>query len=262
MPEVMLAGRDLRHMRGPPGGSQNPTMFTTLLALHITGGSLALASMWIPLVTRKGAQAHRRAGWVFVAGMTIVSVSAVGLACWRLLFDARPEARAFAVFLLYIALLSGSSVSSGVRAVRAKNRTAGHRHPWDLGLPFLLTLSSIAIAVFGIRTGQMLFTYFSLVGVLNGVLALRYWLRPPTSTMHWWFEHMSGMLGGCIAALTAFLVVNTNTLGLWPLAAWLGPSLVLGPVSALWTGYYRRRFNVQRQVVRPNQTAWPADASA
>jgi len=238
----MLVQHDLRHMRSRHPDGQNRPMFKTLLALHIAGGSLALASMWIPLVTRKGGRTHRRAGWVFVVGMTIVSVTAVGLACWRLLFDPRPEARNFAVFLLYIALLSGSSVSAGVRVLRAKRRTGVHRHPWDVGLPFLLTASSAAIALFGIRTGQPLFAAFSIIGLLNGITALRYWLRPPTSPMHWWFEHMSGMLGGCIAALTAFLVVNTNTLGLMPLAAWLGPSIVLGPITAAWTQYYRRRF--------------------
>ncbi len=83
---------------------------------------------------------------------------------------------------------------------------------------------------------------FSVIGLLNGIMALRYWLRPPTSSMHWWFEHMTGMLGGCIAALTAFLVVNAGSLGLLPLVAWLGPSAILGPVSAVWTQYYRRRF--------------------
>src|SRR5262245_23902016 len=106
-------------------------MFNALLALHIAGGSAALTSMWIPLVAKKGGTAHRRAGWAFVAGMAVVSISAVGLACWRLLYDPRPEARNFAVFLLYIALLSGSAVSFGVRAIRMRRRTHDRRHAWD-----------------------------------------------------------------------------------------------------------------------------------
>ena len=42
-------------------------MLKTLLAIHVAGGSIALASMLIPLFTRKGGSMHRKAGWVFVA---------------------------------------------------------------------------------------------------------------------------------------------------------------------------------------------------
>ena len=52
-------------------------MLTSILYLHIAGGSAALLSMFIPLVTKKGGLTHRRAGWVFVSGMTIVSITAL-----------------------------------------------------------------------------------------------------------------------------------------------------------------------------------------
>lgn len=217
-------------------------MFNTLLALHIAGGSAALASMWIPLIAKKGGTTHRRAGWLFVGGMALVSLTAVGLAAWRLMYDPRPQARDFAIFLLFIALLSGNAVSSGVRAIRTKRRTGSHRHPWDVGLAALLAISSVFIALFGLRTGQVLFAAFSVIGLVNGVMGVRYWLTPPSTPMHWWLAHMNGMLGGCIAALTAFMVVNAQSMGLWPLAAWLGPSVVLGPVTAIWTNYYRQKW--------------------
>jgi hypothetical protein len=185
--------------------------------------------------------------------MATVSVTAIGLAVWRLMYDPRPEARTAAIFLLYIALLSGTAVSSGVRAIKAKRRTTAHRHPWDIGLPLLLTIASVMIAAFGVRTGQVLFAVFSLIGFVNGTTSLRYWLRPPDSPMHWWFAHMNGMLGGCTAALTAFLVVNASTLGLWPLAAWLGPGVVLGPLTSIWTNYYRRKWS---QYAGPRSTAF------
>jgi hypothetical protein len=62
--------------------------------------------------------------------------------------------------------------------------------------------------------------------------------------MHWWFEHMSSMLGACIAATTAFLVVNAPRLGFdtFSILVWLAPSIVGVPVIAIWTGYYRRKF--------------------
>ena len=65
--------------------------------------------------------------------------------------------------------------------------------------------------------------------------------------MHWWFEHMTSMLGACIAATTAFLVVNAQRWGLdtFSILVWLAPAIVGVPAIAIWTGYYRRKFSGQ-----------------
>ena len=129
-------------------------MLTSLLYLHIAGGSAALLSMLVPLVTKKGGTTHRRAGWVFVSGMTIVSITAFLLAGTRWVTDPSPQGREAGAFLFFIAILTATSVSAGVRVLRAKTRTRPHRHPWDLGLPALLTASSIAAAAYGLGTGH------------------------------------------------------------------------------------------------------------
>jgi uncharacterized membrane protein len=220
-------------------------MTNPVLAIHIVAGSLALASMLIPMVTRKGGRAHRRAGWVFVSSMGVVSVTALLLSGGRLLFDPRPEAREFAFFLLVIALLTGSAVSAGVRVLRFKERTAARLHWWDTGLPALLGAASLGLGMDGLARGQVLFVSFGGIGLLSAAGSLRYWLRPPASRMHWWFEHMTSMLTGCIAATTAFLVIGGSSIGIWPLAAWLGPSIIGVPAIALWTRYYARLFTAR-----------------
>lgn len=219
-------------------------MLKLLLALHIVGGSVALAAMVVPMLARKGGTLHRRAGWVFVAGMTVVSLTAFGLAGARLLFDPSPQGRAAGAFLFYVSILTASGVSTGTRVLRAKRRTTAHRHPWDLGLPSVLLLSSVAMAVWGLVSGRTLFTAFSVIGLLTGGSQMAYWLRVPTHPMHWWFEHMGSMLGSCIAATTAFLVVNADRLGLdvFGLIVWLTPSIVGAPAIVLWGAYYRRKF--------------------
>jgi uncharacterized membrane protein len=219
-------------------------MLKTILYLHIAGGTAALLSMVIPLVTVKGGRTHRRSGWVFVSGMTVVSITALLLSGARYFFDPRPEAKAFALFLFYIAILTGNAVSVGVRVLRTKNRTDAHTHPWDIGLASLLTLTSIAMAVYGIATSTILFTAFSIIGLVSGLQGLYYWLRKPTSRMHWWFRHMTAMLGACIAATTAFLVVNAPLAGVTrgSFIVWLTPSVVGTIATSVWTQYYRRRF--------------------
>ncbi len=219
-------------------------MLKMILYLHIAGGSAALLSMIIPMLTRKGGLSHRRSGWVFVGGMTIVSTTALALSVARYLFDPRPEAKAFALFLFYIAVLTGAGVSSGIRALRTKDRTIVRSHTWDIGLAALLTLTALAMATYGIRSGKVLFVAFSVIGLINGAQGLKYWLRPPTHRMHWWLQHMSSMLGSCIAATTAFLVVNAPQAGLSRLSliVWFAPAVIGAPATAIWTAYYKRRF--------------------
>jgi len=240
----MERGHDLRHMRAKEGACRITSMMKLILYLHIAGGSAALLSMLVPMLTRKGGLAHRRSGWVFVGGMTVVSVTALALSAARYFFDPRPEAKAFALFLFYIAILTGTGVSSGISTLRKKDRTLARTYAWDVGLASLLTLTAIAMAGYGIASGKALFVAFSVIGLVNGIQGLVYWLRPPAHRMHWWFQHMSSMLGSCIAATTAFLVVNAPQAGLarTSMIVWLAPSIVGGPAIAIWTNYYKRRF--------------------
>ena len=44
-------------------------------ALHIVGGTVGLATFWLPLVTRKGGRLHRRVGWIYVMAMLVAAFS-------------------------------------------------------------------------------------------------------------------------------------------------------------------------------------------
>src|SRR5688500_5202521 len=105
-----------------------------LLTIHIAAGSVALLSMFVPMVTRKGGLLHRRAGWAFVGSMATVAATALVLSGARLLFDPTSGGRNAGLFLLLLTVLTASGVSAGVRVLRYKTRTAAHRHWWDLGL--------------------------------------------------------------------------------------------------------------------------------
>jgi uncharacterized membrane protein len=227
---------------------QNRSMTRLLLLLHIAGGSVALASMLLPLLSKKGGTTHRRSGWVFVAGMTVVSVTAFALSAIRFLTDPSAEGRQAGLFLFYVALLTSAGVSAGVRVLRFKGRRDAHRNWWDLGLSGALALAGVALCAYGLATGRHLLTAFSIIGIVSGGSQLAYWRRPPTHHMHWWFEHMTAMMGACIAATTAFLVVNARSLGAdtFALTVWLTPTIIGTPTIAIWTAYYRRRFGPAR----------------
>jgi uncharacterized membrane protein len=242
-------------------------MLKMLLALHIAGGSAALLSMMIPIVTRKGGRAHRRAGWIFVAGMALVSVTALILSAWRFFFDEQPGVRTFALFLFYIAILTAAGVSTGIRVLRVRHRSSGPNgqprpSAWDLGLSALLFATSIGMAAYGVVAQLPLLAAFSLVGIVSSSSQLAYWLRTPKHRMHWWFEHMGSMLGSSIAATTAFLVVNADRFGAAQdsLVVWLAPTIVGTPLIAGWTAYYRRKFATLAEAPRGTSISAPAAA--
>lgn len=220
------------------------TVLDLFRAVHIAAGSLALVVMWVPLLSPKGGNLHRRAGRIYVLAMGIVTVAAAAVCIWRLLFDPDPENRVWATYFLFVAVLAAAQCSAGVRVLRAKSRTGAHRNPWDLGIALLLTLAGAAVLVWGIRLRNSLFIGFAPVGILIGALQLRYWLRPPRAWMHWWFEHMFAMMGAGISTVSAFTVVNAGHLGLpqESLIVWLGPSVVGLLVFGIWRRHYKRRF--------------------
>ncbi len=115
--------------------------------------------------------------------------------------------------------------------------------------------------MYGVIDHRTLFIAFSFVGLITGTGQLRYWLRTPTTHLHWWFAHMGGMLGSCIAALTALVVVNAAWFGTRTFATtiWIAVPALGTPAIFAWTAYYRRRFAAVRRPSCHDGTRWPAE---
>jgi len=220
--------------------------FKSLLFIHVLAGATALFVFWIPLVTAKGGRVHRRVGWVFVAAMAGAAVTAWGVCGFRFAEATDEYQRAPAVFLAFVGLLAINTSWSGLRALRFKHRTTAHYHPLDLGIPLLLLLSGLGIFLYGVQVNVTLLMGFAPVGIVIGALDLAYWLRPPQERMHWFFQHMAGMIGTCIATVTAFLTVNANLMGIQSpyliLALFLAPTAIGVPGMFVWQRWYRRQF--------------------
>ena len=236
-------------------------MHDLLLTPHVIAGVVALSSMVVPLVAPKGGRVHRGGGWVFVIAMTGVSATAFGLAIRRftLADPQHPNAHAIGLFLFYVATLTAAGVSSGVRALRFKARSAPHRGAWDVGLSAANVAMALATLVYGVIDRRTLFIAFSLVGLMTGTGQLRYWLRTPTTRHHWWFAHMGGMLGSCVAALTALVVVNAARFGsrTFSTTLWIAVPALSIPAIFAWTAYYRRRFATRPPAELPSLHDWP-----
>ncbi len=231
-------------------------LITGLRWVHIPAGLLGLAVFWLPLVTRKGGTAHRRIGWVFVWCMGVAAVTAAALAAvrWWMARDAAlAEGRALTVreiagplFLINVAALTLTAVHHGLAVLRQKKREGRHRGLLVIALPAaLLLLSAVSVAV-GVASGNPVLFTLPVVGLFVGSQYLVIMLRARPRSMWWWYQHMSGMIGGCIAALTAALVQNGPAVRSvvaapgWVL--WIAPAAVGLPALLVWQAVYRRRF--------------------
>jgi uncharacterized membrane protein len=226
-----------------------------LRVFHIGGGCVALVSMWLPMLAGKGGPLHRSAGRVFVGAMAIVAATGLVISAYRLASSDGPNVGA--VFLLYVSVLTAAGAFKGMRVLKRKQRVPGQRDGLAIAVAAGLLLASLPIMWLGAALRQPLLTWFPVVGVVGGAFDLRYWLQQPRDKMHWWYEHMGDMLGTCIAALTAFLVVNARNLGLptFSLIVWLLPTLVGVPAIAIWTRHYRRRFEPKPSALEPVRPA-------
>ncbi len=225
-------------------------LFDSARWIHIISGFLALCVFWIPIVTKKGGRVHNRVGWMYVAAMASVSMTAFIMGVYRLTWDAGSDIDAipFSWFLLFIAVLSASTAWYGVRVLRHKRRTSMHRNVIDLLFPAVLFVSGIGISAYGWVIGFPLLQYFPLLGLFLGGTQFMYWIKVPKTRSHWVVEHIVGMLSCCISTVTAFTVfgaprlLNVESVSL---IIWFLPTIILVPLIVGFTIKYKRKMDVR-----------------
>ena len=199
-----------------------------LLVMHVAAGVIALVTALIAASNKKGAKNHRRVGTVFFWSMLAVGVTAIPVTF------VRPNP-----FLFFIALFSFYMAFAGYR--RGKARFQAER------VDTIAASAMIVFAVVMIGYGVMMAVTDRPLGwalVAFGGLGLSFGLRDAMevrrapSHLDKVQVHLSRMLGGTIATVTAVLVQQVTPLVSSPvgqLALWLGPTIVLTPLIVLWS---------------------------
>ena len=182
------------------------------------------------LSTPKGGRWHVLAGRVYAVGMTVVFLTAVPLAVL-----------VRSSFLFYIALFSFYLVFAGWRFARNRQRRA---HPVDW----------IAVAAI-VVTGLAMWRY-AVVLALDGnshwiTLAVFGWIAIVLGLVDAWFHwtqpggarrvarHLTNMMAGTIATITAVTVVNIDMEPVW--VPWILPTVVITPLIIWWNVRVLRR---------------------
>jgi len=201
-------------------------MIQMILFLHILAGVAALAAAGIAVGSAKGGRLHRRTGNIYTLAMFFVGVSALVLA----VVHPNPFLFAVGVFSLYL-------VFTGWRAAMVRE---GRPRGLDHAGGAVMTLAGIGMLGWGAQgllagTGAqpVILVAFGSIGLTLALSDWRDWARGPIAGKARIARHLSRMLGGTIATITAASVVN---LGFLPdLLVWLGPTALITPLIFWWS---------------------------
>jgi uncharacterized membrane protein len=207
-------------------------MYTVFLVIHILGGGLSLLSGTWNLIQKKGGNAHRKVGMVFVWAMLITGFSAFVLALLK------PN-----IFLFIIGIFTIYLVGTGQRYIHLKKLNEGEEPKW---IDWLLTSSMGVIGVVFILWGFFLLVSgksmgtalitFGIIGLLSVRKDLQNYRGKMRKKMYWLAAHIARITGAYIASVSAFLVVNQeNFPSFIPVVVyWLLPTLILTPLIVKW----------------------------
>lgn len=202
-------------------------MYDTLLTLHIAAGFLSLACASGSILTKSFSlphRWHRRMGTLFFGGMIGVFATALPMTFLR------PNTFLFltAVFSFYLAL-------TGWRF--AKNRRGGP-HKVDHAITMAILITSIGMFARGISmlasqdSMGWVMIVFATLGTVFGIADGFTFRTGGVQGNDRIAKHVSRMMGGTIATLTAFIVTNFR---MDPMVVlWLGPGMIIGPLAFVW----------------------------
>jgi len=191
-----------------------------LLTAHIFAGSVALLTAAVALVTQKGGTKHVRAGRVYAISMTMVFLTAVPLAILG-----------SSVFLLLIAVFSFYLVFAGWRF--ARNYT-GSPHIVDWAAVAAIALAGLGMLGYALilaRGGDsqcVTMALFGGIALALGVADARFYRAANARGSRRIARHLTNMMAGTIATITAVVVVNVDTNPVW--LGWIIPTLLITPL--------------------------------
>lgn len=198
-----------------------------LLFVHVAAGIVGLIAALIAASNRKGSRRHRQIGMVFFWSMLVIGATAIPVTFYR------PNP-----FLFFIALFSFYMAYAGYR----RGRSTYTPHTRDLIAALAMLVIALVMIVFGFDMvfggrglGWALIAFGGLgfaFGLVDTVDA-----RRPGTHVKKVQVHLSRMLGGTIATITAVLVQQVTPLvqAEWAqLLIWLGPTVIITPLIVVW----------------------------
>ncbi|MBL0341011.1 MAG: DUF2306 domain-containing protein [Bacteroidetes bacterium] len=215
--------------------------FKLLLYPHIVSGFLALFVAPMAMIVKKGGASHRLWGKIFFYSMCGVGITALGMALIK-----------SNIFLGMVGVFSFYLVASGYRALYRRHVNS---YKDVAAIDWILVSFSgmfcVALAIMGSLILWSDFKEpFGYISLLFGFIGCRFVFNDIRSfnkinhhKENWLYHHMSGMIGGYIATVSAFSAVN---FGFLPnIIQWLWPTFLGVPLLIYWISKYKKQKTVK-----------------
>ena len=195
-----------------------------LLSIHILAGSISLIAAAFAALSSKGKKAHILAGRTYFWGMAIIFLTAIPMSI-----------AGSNVFLFLIAIFSFYLAYAGMRF--AKNRTGvGNLFDWvAIGLMVLSGMVMWFLAILYFLNGNSQYitlTIFGFIAISLGYTDFRDYRNKSAIGKQRIARHLTNMLAGTIAVITAVLVTNINIEPVFIL--WILPTMIITPIIFWW----------------------------
>ena len=199
-------------------------MIEILLPIHITSGSIALFSATLAIFTEKGKKIHVLSGKFYFWGMVLIFLTAIPMS----IINSN-------VFLFLIAIFSFYLAFSGMRF--ARNRSGVPTRVDLIAVNFMFLSGAgmwILALIFFINNDSQFITLivFGFLAVSLGYGDFRTFKNETAKGKERIAKHLTNMLGGTIAVVTAVLVVNPPTDPEW--VWWILPTFLITPLIFRW----------------------------
>ena len=195
-----------------------------LLSIHILAGTIALFCAALAVSSEKGKRLHVLSGRTYFWGMVTIFLTAIPMS----IISSN-------IFLFLIAIFSFYLAFAGMRFARNRKGVATM---WE-GIPvYLMIFSGIgmwilaAIYFLNSNTQYIVLLVFGLLSITLGYADFRSYKNNSATGKERISRHLTNMMGGTIAVITAVLVVNPPFEPEW--VWWVLPTVLITPVIFWW----------------------------
>lgn len=194
-----------------------------MIYIHAGFGGIALIFGLVALIAKKGNFIHKKSGKVFFYSMLLSAVTA-------LIISILPNHEN--PFLFAIGIFSSYFILTGYRALRFKKNNP--ELILDQIISWIMLLTGITMIFYPVIMNSsinIVLTVFGIVGLLFAIRDIRLYKQAEKLKKGWLKLHSGKMIGGYIAATTAFVVVNELFPGFY---GWFIPGIIGGIYITYW----------------------------
>lgn len=195
-----------------------------LLAVHITAGIVALLSATLALCSGKGEKLHRLSGTIYFWAMSAIFTTAIPMAIIT-----------GNTFLFLIAIFSFYLAFAGRQFAKNRKGIASNIDWVAIGLVLISGIGMWMLAINYFLTHNSQYITLALFGFIALAVGYQDYMRYKNRTVigkNRIAGHLTHMMGGTIAVVTAVLVVNVSIEPVW--LWWILPTLVITPIIFWW----------------------------